>query len=132
MRLNCSLEHEFHIALTNFKLHLQARGYTNVHLDAPFQFLPQRQELLAQHDHKKSFSGIPFVTTFTAEVKQFKKEVLLALTTPAGLELHPDLEYVLDRKNRPLLSLTKEKNLRDIFVSAKLDNSVIFIYSTYI
>lgn len=120
MRLNCSLEHEFQTALDNFKRHLQARGYSNIQLNEPFKLLPQRQELLEKQDQKRSFTGIPFVTTFRAEVKMFRQELIQALTTPVGLELHPDIEYVLERKNRPLLSFTREKNLRETLVNSKL------------
>jgi hypothetical protein len=120
MRLNCSLNTEFDIALTKFRNHLESRGYTNIHLDAPFQSLPLRQDLLNKDEPKRSFTGIPFITTFTAEVKYVKKELSLALTAPPGLELHPDIEYILDNKARPLLSLSREKNIREMLVSTKL------------
>jgi hypothetical protein len=53
-------------------------------------------------------------------VKYVKKELSLALTAPPGLELHPDIEYILDNKARPLLSLSREKNIREMLVSTKL------------
>ena len=67
MRLNCSLDHEFHTAVNNFKTHLTNRGYTNCHREGLFSSLPIRQDLLTQ-SVKPAVKGILFITTFTAEV----------------------------------------------------------------
>ena len=64
--------------------------------------------------------GILFITTFTAEVATNKSKLVQALTAPRGLEQHPDIEFILDGRNRPMLSLKREKNLREMLVTAKL------------
>ena len=122
MRLNCSLEQEFRTVLTNFKTHLIARGYTNCQLDEPFSLLPNRQDLL-KTSVKIVFKGILFITTFTAEVATNKAEIMQAVTAPRGLELHPDIEYILEGRTRPMLALKREKNLREMLVSAKLSTT---------
>jgi hypothetical protein len=120
MRLRSSLEHEFHRVLSNYKTYLENRGYTNCHLDKPFSLLPNRQNLLATPPVKAVNKGILFITTFTAEVAINKSKLVQALTTPRGLEQHPDIEYILDGRNRPMLALKREKNLREMLVKAKL------------
>ncbi len=49
-----------------------------------------------------------------------KPALLHALTITDGLEQHPDIEFILNGKKRPLLALEREQNLRDILVKAKL------------
>ena len=119
MRLRSTVEREFHTVLTNYKTSLENRGYTKRHLDKPFSLLPDRQVLLtttAKHVDK----GTLFITTYTVEVAENKAKLIQALTAPKGLELHPDIEFILDGRNRPMLSLKREKNLREMLVSAKL------------
>jgi hypothetical protein len=119
MRLRSSLELTFQTALTNYKKYLESRGYNNCHLDKPFSLVPNRYELLnpiVNHSDK----GILFITTFTTEVAMHKSKLLQALTTPRGLEQHPDIECILDGRNRPMLSLKREKNLREMLVKAQL------------
>jgi hypothetical protein len=124
MRLNCSLEQEFHTALTNFKTHLKARGYNNCILNGLFSVLPNRQVLLTAVS-KTTSNGVPFITTYTAEVAYNKAELLQALTAPQGLEIHPDIEFILAGRKRPLLALKREKNLREMLVKAQLSSTEV-------
>ena len=119
LRLRSSLEHTFQTVLTNYKNSLEERGYTNCHLDKPFSLLPNRQDLL-NITAKPVNKGILFITTFTAEVATNKSKLVQALTAPRGLEQHPDIEFILDGRNKPMLSLKREKNLREMLVTAKL------------
>jgi len=119
LRLRSSLEQTFQTALTNYKKCLENRGYTNCHLDKPFSLLPNRQDLLTT-PVKSVDKGILFITTFTAEVAENRSKLIQALKTPRGLEQHPDIEFILDGRNRPMLSLKREKNLREMLVTAKL------------
>jgi len=119
LRLRSSLEHTFQTVLTNYKNSLEERGYTNCHLDKPFSLLPHRQDLL-NITAKPVNKGILFITTFTAEVAKNKSKLVQALTAPRGLEQHPDIEFILDGRNKPMLSLKREKNLREMLVTAKL------------
>ena len=120
MRLRSSLEQQFQTVLTNYKKSLEDRGYTNCHLDKPFSLLPNRQDLLNNTTVTSVNKGILFITTFTAEVATNKSKLIQALTAPRGLEQHPDIEFILDGRNRPMLSLKREKNLREMLVTAKL------------
>jgi hypothetical protein len=119
MRLRSSLEYEFQKVLSNYKKSLENRGYTNCHLDEPFSLLPNRQDLLNTVVNSAD-KGILFITTFTAEVAMHKSKLVQALTAPRGLEQHPDIECILDGRNRPMLSLKREKNLREMLVTAQL------------
>jgi hypothetical protein len=119
LRLRSSLEQEFQTVLTKYKKHLENRGYTNCHLDKPFRLLPNRQDLLPIVE-KTVKKGILFITTFTAEVATNKMKLLQALTAPPGLEQHPDVEFILHGRNRPMLALRREKNIREMLVTAKL------------
>ena len=124
MRLNFSLEQEFHTALTKFKTHLKARGYNNCILNGLFSVLPNRQVLLTAVS-KTTSNGVPFITTYTAEVAYNKAELLQALTAPQGLEIHPDIEFILAGRKRPLLALKREKNLREMLVKAQLSSTEV-------
>jgi hypothetical protein len=120
-RLNCSQEHAFKTALVNFKQQLRDRGYTDIHLDAAFLTLPDRQTLLTQTAATSTeVLGTPFITTYTTELSFSKKELMKALSITPGYEQHPDIEYVLGGRNKPLLCLKREKSLRDMLVRAKL------------
>ena len=119
MRLNCSLEQDFRTALKDFKTHLENRGYTKNHLEVPFSLIPNRQDLLTPKI-KSVYKGTLFVTTYNTEVATNKAKLIHAVTTPRGLELHPDIEFILEGRNRPMLALRREQNLREMLVRANL------------
>ena len=73
MRLNCSQDQDFLVALSQFKSQLLTRGYTNAYLEDLFEPLPLRQDLLTNLVKKTTTTGVPFVTTYTAEVDNNKK-----------------------------------------------------------
>ena len=119
MRLNCSLEQDFHTALTDFKAHLENRGYTNNHLDEPFSQIPIRHDLLTTKI-KSVTSGTLFITTYNTEVATNKAKLIRAIATPRGLHQHPDIEFILQGRDRPMLALRREQNLREMLVRANL------------
>ena len=120
MRLNCSQDQDFLVALSQFKSQLLTRGYTNAYLEDLFEPLPLRQDLLTNLVKKTTTTGVPFVTTYTAEVDNNKKQLKTALSVKLDYDEHPDIEYILCQRNRPLLALKRESNLRALLVTAKL------------
>ena len=134
LRLNCSNDKDFEDNLSAFKSRLLARGYSETTIQNAFDKIPNRRLILnsVTTSAPKKLIGVPFVITYSPEIKEVMPHIKHALSLKEEAYLDPHFPQIFGTRTTPMISFKRGKNLKDIVSPSALKTNKMTIPDTQI
>jgi hypothetical protein len=124
LRLNCTVDTDFKAITKDFESHTTARGYSENFFHKTLAVIPNRATILYTLRHKVDNQtpsiGVPFVITYTPEIKDALPAIKHALSLTEVAYLDPHFPQIFGCRTTPLLSFKRGPNLRDLVAPSAL------------
>ena len=123
LRLNCSTNNDFTTVINAFTSNITARGYSSDFIQRAISSIPNRAtivESILNVNKKTSSIGVPFVITYSPEIKEALPHIRQALSLTDEAYLDPQFPQIFGCRTTPLLSFKRGPNLRDLIAPSTL------------
>ena len=124
LRQSCSVDTDFKEITDNFETHTTARGYLANFFHKSLATVPNRATILYSLRHKAKNPtpsiGVPFVITYSPEIRNALPAIKRALSLTEEAYLDPHFPQIFGCRTTPLLSFKRGPNLRDLVAPSAL------------
>jgi len=128
LRLACSIDNDFTTVADNFDSNATARGYSHNFTHAVRAAIPNRvtivESILRSRSSTSKSIGVPFVITYTPEIRDALPAIRSALALTEVANLDPHFPQIFGCRTTPLLSFKRGPNLRDLVAPSTLQSTV--------
>ena len=135
LRLDCTVDTDYNACTDVFQSNTTARGYSENFFRKALAAVPNRATILYnlrnKANHKTPSIGVPFVVTYSPEIKDALPAIKQALALTEVAHLDPHFPQIFGCRTTPLLSFKRGPNLRDLVAPSTLQtantaNSITF------
>ena len=124
LRLNCTVDSDYTSSINDFGRRTTARGYSEEFAQKVISSIPSRttiiDHLLRKHNREPKAINIPFVITYSPEIRDALPAIKQALSLTEVAQLDPHYPEIFGCRTTPMLSFKRGPNLRDLVAPSAL------------
>ena len=124
LRGHCTVDSDYTNIIDDFGRRTTARGYSESFTQQVLASIPNRttivEQLMRRKDTQPPNIGVPFVITYSPEIREALPAIRQALSLSTVASLDPHFPQIFGGRTTPLLSFKRGPNLKDLVAPSAL------------